>query len=378
MKKINKLILCFIPTNLCNLKCEYCLVSQTNEWEREDIIFRYPVDHVIKALSKERLGGECFINLTAQGETLLYKDIVPLTRGLLEEGHSVEIITNATVSKRIDEILQFPNELLTNLFFKCSYHYEQLKDTPMEKVYWSNIEKIKKSPCSFTLELMPYDKIANNVEDICSRCEEHAGAVCHATVGRDDARNGKDLLTSKSKEEYKNDWAPLKSTMFDLKMTLFGIKRNEFCYAGAWSLLVDISSGEASQCYGRMNTQNIFEDLSKPIHFRPVGYSCTQPFCFNGHAHIAWGMIPELNAPTYYAVRNRTCKNGDNWVEGGCKELFNQKLKDNNKEYSKTEKLLNTLTNPFFLFFSLFHDIPGVKRKTKKFIKIITGRYKKG
>ena len=65
MKKINKLILCFIPTNLCNLKCEYCLVSQTNEWNRNDIKFQYPVEHIVQALSKERLGGECFINLTA-------------------------------------------------------------------------------------------------------------------------------------------------------------------------------------------------------------------------------------------------------------------------------------------------------------------------
>lgn len=59
---------------------------------------------------------------------MLYKDIVALTKGLLEEGHSVEIITNATVTKRLDEILSFPEELLTNLFFKCSYHYEQIKD----------------------------------------------------------------------------------------------------------------------------------------------------------------------------------------------------------------------------------------------------------
>ena len=102
MNKMNKLILCYIPTNLCNLKCEYCLVSQVDGWhERKDIEFKYPIEHMIKAFSKERLGGECFINLTAQGETLLYKDIVALTKGLLEEGHSVEIITNATVTKKI-------------------------------------------------------------------------------------------------------------------------------------------------------------------------------------------------------------------------------------------------------------------------------------
>lgn len=376
MKRINKLILCFIPTNLCNLKCEYCLVSQTKEWERKDINFQYSVQHIIKAFSKERLGGECFINLTAQGETLLYKDIVSLTKGLLEEGHSVEIITNATVTKKIDEILELPSELLSNLFFKCSYHYEQLKDKPLEKIYWNNIEKIKKSPCSFTIELMPHDRIAGDLQDICRRCEEHAGAKCHATVGRDDARNGKDLLTTKSKCDYIEDWTPLESSMFKLKMKLFGVKRKEFCYAGAWSLLVDISSGEASQCYGRMNTQNIFKDLNKPIKFRPVGHSCTQAFCFNGHAHIAWGMIPEYNSPTYYEVRNRECVDGSNWIKGGCESLFKQKLVDNNREYTKFEKFVNTITNPFFLFISLFHDINGVKRKTKKFLKIITGRFK--
>ena len=56
-EKVSKLILCFIPTNICNLKCEYCLVSQTNEWERSDIEFQYSVEHIVKALSKDRLGG---------------------------------------------------------------------------------------------------------------------------------------------------------------------------------------------------------------------------------------------------------------------------------------------------------------------------------
>lgn len=376
MVKINKLILCFIPTNLCNLRCDYCLVTQTKEWERNDIEFSYPVEHIIKALSKERLGGTCYINLTAQGETLLYKDIVPLTRGLLEEGHAVEIITNATVSKRIDEILAFPDELLTNLFFKCSYHYEQIKGKNIEKVYWNNIKKIKASPCSFTLELMPYDKISESIPDLTQRCVDNAGAVCHATVGRNDAKNSKALLTDMSESEYVATWSKLDSAMFKLKMKLFGVKRKEFCYAGQWSLLVDISSGEASQCYGRMNTQNIFKDLSKPIKFRPVGHTCTQAYCFNGHAHIAWGIIPEYNAPSYYEIRNRTCIDGTNWVKGGCESLFKQKFVDNNKEFSSIQKLWNTLSNPWFLFASLFHDIPGVIRKSKKFYKIVTGKFK--
>ena len=223
---------------------------------------------------------------------------------------------------------------------------------------------------------MPYDKIASSIPDLCERCKKNAGAVCHATVGRDDATNGKNLLTKMSKDEYVNTWSVLKSDMFKLKMDLFGKKRKEFCYAGAWSLLVDLSSGEASQCYGRMNTQNIFENLNKPIQFRPVGYSCMQPFCFNGHAHIAWGMIPEYNAPSYYNVRNRVCDDGTNWVKGGCEKLFKQKLYDNNRQYNGVEKFINTITNPFFLFAKLFHDIPGVKRKSRKLYKLLTGKFK--
>ncbi|MBD5547215.1 MAG: radical SAM protein [Lachnospiraceae bacterium] len=375
MIKMNKLILCFIPTNFCNFKCEYCVVSQTNEWERSDILFKYSVEHIIKAFNKKRLGGDCYINLTAQGETLLYKDIVPLARGLLEEGHAVEIVTNGSVTKKIDEILGFDEELLKRLFFKFSYHYKEIRDTRFEKMFWDNVRKIKKSPASFTVELMPHDEISGDIDDICRRCNENIEAVCHATVGRNDKKNSKELLTNMTKAEYVSTWGKLKSTMFDLKMDLFGVKRKEFCYAGMWSLLVDISSGEASQCYGRMNTQNIFEDLTKAIHFMPVGYSCTQSFCFNGHAHVAWGIIPELESPSYYEVRNRTCDDGVNWVKKDCEVLFKQKFADNNKEYSKEKKIIHTIVNPFFLFASLFHDIPGLKRKVKKICKIITGKF---
>lgn len=373
--RVHKLILCFIPTNQCNLKCEYCVVSQTREWERGDIRFRYPVERMVKGLRRERLGGTCYVNLTAQGETLLYRDIVPLTRGLLEEGHFVEIVTNGTVTKRIDEILAFPPALLGRLFFKISYHYEQLKRLHIEKRYWENVKKIKASPCSFTVELMPHDQIAGEVDALCARCREGAGAVCHATVGRDDRHSGKDLLTAMPPEEYAKTWSRLDSPMFAFKMALYGKKRREFCYAGAWSLLVDLSSGEAAQCYGRMNTQNIFEDLDRPIRFHPVGYTCTQAFCFNGHAHLAWGMIPELETPSYYEIRDRACEDGSHWVKGECEAVFRQKLRESNQSYTALQKAGHAAASPLFLFGSLFHDVPGLKRKLKKFYKIAAGKF---
>lgn len=375
--KMKKLVLLFIPTNICNLKCKYCFISHTNEWERKDCEFKYPVEHIIKALSKERLGDGCFINLTAQGETLLYKDIVKLTRGLLEEGHAMEIITNGLCSKQIDEILEFPEELLKRLFFKFSYHYEQLNKVKiLSDKFWENVTKVKSSPCSFTIELMPNDDIIDQIDDIYNECLEKVGAPCHLTVGRDDKNKNKPLLTKLTKEEYISKWSKFKSSMFDLKMELLGKKRKEFCYAGKWSIMIDIASGEASQCYGRMNTQNVFKDLTKPIKFYPVGHSCTQCYCFNGHSHIAWGIIPQIDSPSYYEIRNRTSNTGENWVKNDCAVLFKQKFKDNNKEYSTFQKIIHTIVNPFYLMINLFHDISGVKRKLKKYFKIIFKKFK--
>lgn len=374
-EKLHKLILCFIPTNICNLKCKYCFVSHTNEWTRDDIEFKYPVDHIVKALSEERLGGKCLINLTAQGETLLYKDIVPLTRGILEQGHYVEIVTNATITKRIDEILAFPPEILSRIEFKCSYHYEQLKNLKIEQRFWDNIRKIKKSVASFSVEIMPNDEISAELPTICSHCKENVGANCHATVGRNDRIGGKSLLTDGTEQEYRQTWDVLKSDMFNFKMSLLNVRRKEFCYAGAWSLLVDISSGEATQCYGRMNTQNIFHDLTKKIKFVPVGYTCTQPYCFNGHAHLSLGVIPELNSTNYFQIRNRYDEYGNPWIKEPCAAFFKQKLADNNRGLSSVQKFINTIVNPFFLTKSLFHDIHGVKRKVKKYIRVVRGKY---
>ena len=90
-------------------------------------MFNYPPEHVRKALSKERLGGTCLINLCAGGETLLARETVNYARELLSEGHYVMIVTNGTVSKRFDEFASFPKELKKHLFFKFSYHYLEFK-----------------------------------------------------------------------------------------------------------------------------------------------------------------------------------------------------------------------------------------------------------
>lgn len=375
-EKISKLILLYIPTSQCNFQCHYCFINHTKSWEEEKELFKFSTDHIVTCLTKKRLGGTCLINLTAKGETLLYKDIVSLTHGLLKQGHYVEIITNGIATKKIEELLKADECILRRLFFKISYHYEQLSERNLTARFWNNVDLIKKSPCSFSLEVMPNDKLVSSINFIYKDCIDHVGAVCHATVGRDDSDKEKKLLTQFSKQEYVKTWSELNSPMFDLKMKLFGEKRKEFCYAGKWSLLIDIASGEAAQCYGRPFSQNIFVNPERPIIFFPVGYSCMQPFCFNGHSHVALGMIPSLQAPSYEEIRNRKTDTGEEWLKPCCKEFFSQKLYENNKQYSRIEVLFLSILTPLYLFLSLFHNVTDTKRKIIKQFKVITGKFK--
>lgn len=106
MEKIVKMINGTIHTLGCTLKCEYCYLAQGGYKNDGDIFaLNYPLDKVLKACSKKRLGGTCFIQIIGDGETLLPKDAVPLILGLLKEGHYVQVITNGTLTERIHDLV---------------------------------------------------------------------------------------------------------------------------------------------------------------------------------------------------------------------------------------------------------------------------------
>ena len=370
--KPKRLILVFIPNNKCNLQCEYCYITQMKKWGKSESEMPYQPDYIAKALSPKRLGGPSLINLTGQGETLLYSGIVSLTKGLLSEGHVVEIVTNGISTKVIRELLELPEEYLKRLEFKISFHYNELKQKKLLEHFFENVRLIKASPASFSLELMPYDEIENCIDDINRLCVEKAGAKCHATIGRADAKLGRGLLTEHTKEQYSEIWNKLDSEMFRFKMKLIDVKRREFCYAGRWTLLVDMSTGEARQCYGQPVNQNIFKDLKKPISFIPVGYHCVQPYCINGHAHLTLGCIPELETPTYEKIRNRKCSDGSEWFSEECKKCFSSKLYETNRQFSKIEKCCHTIVSPFqFTYWALKNW-----KKTKELIRVQISRIK--
>ena len=339
MDKIKRYIDCYVPVTACTLRCHYCYITQHGLFANKTPRFKYSPEQVRKALSIERLGGICLINFCAAGETLLHKDILSYIRAILEEGHYVMIVTNATVSKRFDEIADFPFELLKRLFFKFSYHYIELKSKGLLERFFDNVKKVRSIGCSFTLEVTPSDELIPLIEEMNQRSLKELGAIPHVTIARDE-RDPKKLpiLTKMSRMDYINVWKKFNSCIFDYKTTIYEVKRREFCYAGDWTFHFNLGTGVMSQCYKSLVKEDICYDTDKPIHFCAIGNNCLEHHCYNGHSFIVLGDIPELSAPTYAELRNRVCLNGSEWLNPEMKAFMSSKLFESNKEYTIEQK----------------------------------------
>lgn len=335
---MKRFIDCYIPTETCNLRCHYCYITQKRKFNNKLAKFNKTPREMREALSKKRLGGECLFNFCAGGETLLIDEIIDITKELLEEGHYIMIVTNGTLSKRFDEIIKLPKELLAKLFFKFSFHYLELKRLNKMEEYFNNIKKIKKAGCSYTVELTPSDEIIKDIDHIKKICLENVGAECHITIARDDRTMGIDILSKKTYKDYKKIWGNFNSDFFDFKTTIFHKKRIEFCYAGDWSYYLNLGTGDLKQCYCGENIDNIYTNINLPLKQKPIGNGCTLPHCYNGHAFLTLGTIPELETPNFSSMRNRITLNNEEWLSKTMKEFMSKKLRDSNLEYTEKEK----------------------------------------
>lgn len=337
MDKMKRFIDCYIPTETCNFRCHYCYIAQHRKFNNEIAKFLYSPEYIAKALSKERLGGVCMFNLCAGGETLIAEEVIDVVEALLKEGHYVMIVTNGSLTKRFEKISKFPKELLSHLFFKFSFHYLELVRLKMIDRFFENVKMMRDAGASFTIEITPTDELEPYIDEIKDIMMEKMGALPHITIGR---RDSGDILplTNHEFDEYRSIWSEFDSEMFNYKYTIFGKKRKEFCYAGEWSIYLNLVTGDYTQCYCGKKLGNIYINIDKPINFFPIGCNCTQPHCYNGHAFLTFGNIPELESPTYDQLRNRTQSDGTQWLQPEMKAFMQSKLIESNKEYSEKEK----------------------------------------
>ena len=365
--KVRRIIAMNVPIKNCNLSCHYCYIAAQKQIKRGPAVFNFSPEHVAKCLTIERLGGPCIINLTGGGETLIPPEMPSYINALLNEGHYLEVVTNGTLSKRFKEIATFQRELLLRLEFKFSLHYLELKKRNMLEVFADNVKLMRSAGCSFTIECTPTDELEPYIDELKTYCLNNFGALCQLTIARNDLTNSKEVLSKRTFEEYCKVWNQFESTMFAFKKDIFLRKCTEFCYAGCWSLYVDMGTGNTKPCYGQMLNQNIFEHPDKPIKFMPVGKHCRQPYCYNGHAYLALGNIPELKTPTYSEIRNRKCVDGSEWEQPDLKEAFSSKLYETNAEWNKRKKQRYERMYPLRLIKDAIRDIPEILQKSKFF-----------
>ena len=367
MDKIKRLILCPLTTSICNLRCQYCYLSQRgNAYQGKQAEFLYSPEYVAKALSKQRLGGTCYFNLCADGETLLTKDIEKYIFALTNEGHYVEIVTNLTITSELNKILDLCNNLLDRITFKCSFHYVQLKKRGLLDVFASNVNKIWGKGGSANIEITPDDELIAYIDEMKEFSIKHFGALPHLTIARDD-RRGHDFLTNLPLDEYTSIWSQFDSDFWRFKMNTFNVKRKEYCYSGAWSLIVFLETGIAKQCYYSRFEQNIFKDINKPIKWLSIG-KCLDTHCYNSHALLTLGCIPRFTDVKYGNIRDRIRIDGKHWIQEPIRSFLNSKLEESNEELSLRGKLCN------FVMLRCYQYSGILIKRSKKLYKKIFGK----
>jgi len=340
MDKFKRYVDIYWPVTTCTLRCHYCYITHQRLFDNALPKFKYSPETFRKGLSQERLGGVCLLNFGGGGETLLPPEMPAYIKAALEEGHYVNVVTNATVDRAFDEISSFPHELLERLFFKFSYHYLELKNKNLLERFFRNIHKVVDAGASFTLEITPTDELMPFIDEMKETALQNVGAIPHATIARDEHDHSiVPILSNLSPEDYYGVWSEaMKSELFDFKKTVFSQKRTEFCYAGDWSFHLHMATGQMRQCYCSLFSQNIFDDVTKPIKWKAIGHFCQEPHCYNAHGFLTFGTIPSFNAPTYDILRNRVRQDGTEWLNPKMKAYMAQKLGDNNKHYSVLKK----------------------------------------
>lgn len=351
-----------VPISACNLQCQYCYVTHEGNRNQYKTNFKYDVNTIKKSLTQKRLGGVCHFNICGEGETLIPNEIIEITKAILQNGHYIMIVTNGTLTNRFEDFCKFPIELRKRLGFKFSLHYLELKRKDLLQKFTDNVKLIKEYGMSYSIEMTPTDELEEYKDEIKSFCLEKFGALCHLTIPRNMNSEKIELLSNHSIEEFYNIWKDFDSALFDFKYSLWGKKRNEYCYAGIWSGLLNIGTGDFSACYVGKIHQNIFENPKEKIKYIAIGSSCSLPHCYNGHSFLGLGDIPSINTTNYSLERDRITKDGEHWLNNDMREFLSHKLYDYNIEFNEKEKNKNTI-NKFKYYLKKINEKIKYKRK---------------
>lgn len=335
---MKRFIECILPSYACNMACEYCYVTCRKERNVKPVDLSLCLDKIGSALTQERLGGTCMVNICAMGETLMPKEITGIVQAILANGHYVMVVTNGTLTTRFEEFCNFPEEYRHRLFFKISFHYLELVKLKKLDSFFNNIKILHNAGISFTVEITPDDSYIPYIQEMKAVCMEKLGALPHVTVARDERYKGYPYLSKLPHDEFVEIWSEFDSELFRFKDSIFGVKRKEFCYNGEWGLVLNLKTGLYKQCYKGKILGNLYHNVDASLHFLPIGCNCAEGHCYNGHAFLGFGLIPELETPDFAVQRNRVLADGTQWLSKEMDQFMQCRLKDANKEYTVKQK----------------------------------------
>lgn len=330
---MKRFIECLIPDSFCNFKCSYCYVQQQTRKTRQRVYPQYDSFYIAKALSPERLGGVSYINITGLGETLIQEEVIHIVHEILKTGNYVNITTNGTLDKRFNQLLDFDRNLLKHLNVSFSCHIVELKKHKMVDRFFSNIMKVREAGCSFVLQINLVDEYLPYWNEFKELALKNVGALPQVALTRKETHSGYKIMSEKSIEDYKRIGREMNSPLFEFTVENFNKKQNGFCYAGSWSVTLNLYTGEMTSCYGQGIHQNIYDDLNKAVLFKPLGCCCAD-YCVNSSHYLSLGVIPQKATPSYASLRNREFAF---WYNNEMKTFLSSKLEDSN-ERVKIEK----------------------------------------
>lgn len=339
---IKRFIECLIPVTVCNLKCSYCYVIQRDNRKMKKAELKYSPEQVAKAMDVERWGGVCYFSICGAGETTLQKELENIVYAILSNGHYVNITTNGTATQRIQDILIRNREYAARLHFSFSFHYLELKRLNLLGRFFENVKLVREAGASFLVQINLCDEYIPYLDEIKSLCVENVGAMPQVAATRKEETGLQkvELLTAYSPEEYKKYGNTFESPLFDFTMKNFNVRRKEFCYAGDWTAVLDLSTGIMRRCYSSYVYQDVFKNPTEKIRFLAMGNCCGSPFCMNSSHFMSLGVIPSVETPSYAELRNRK---EAGWYTDEMEAFLSGKLFESNDQYDTAKRLASNI-----------------------------------
>jgi len=373
MEPIKVFIECLLPITVCNFKCHYCYVPQRHNRSMRMANLFYSPEIIAKALNKKRLGGTAYISICGAGETLMQKEMPEIMRRLLEEGHYINVTTNGSITKAFKKMGdEIPPIFLKRINVSFSLHYIELLRLKLIDKFFDNIQFVRSLGCSIVVQMNLCDEYEKYFNDIKQLCMDRLGALPQLAATRDEINLHRDirLFTSHNNNEYLKKGMEFNSPLFEFTMKNFMVKRKEFCYAGKWTYVLNLSTGILKPCYASNLHQNIFKDINSPIKFTAIGNHCRSPFCMNSTHFMSLGVIPSIDCPTYEQIRNRKCSDGyESWYNPIMKEALSHKF----IEYNDTKVIKSKVVKQYIkeiIISKLISIIPySLKIKIKSIIR---------